>query len=85
MDSILKMLSSLSINNKKWLADKLYEEVSSKEKTCELDKAIEAAHNQPLKKVSTVDELMADLLTWVILLHILRFLRSRLNDALNGD
>ena len=62
MDSILKMLSSLSINNKKWLADKLYEEVSSKEKTCELDKAIEAAHNQPLKKVSTVDELMADLL-----------------------
>ena len=62
MDSILKMLSSLSINNKKWLADKLYEEVSNKEKKCELDKAIEAAHNQPLKKVDTVDELMADLL-----------------------
>lgn len=32
------------------------------DRKCELDKAIEAAHNQPLKKVSTVDELMADLL-----------------------
>jgi hypothetical protein len=63
MDSILKMLSSLSVNNKKWLADKLYEEVSSSEKSCELDKAIEAAHQKPLKKVNTVDELMADLLS----------------------
>jgi hypothetical protein len=62
MDSILKMLSSLSINNKKWLADKLYEDVAGNEKKCELDKAIEAAHNKPLKKANTVGELMTDLL-----------------------
>lgn len=33
LESILNMLKPLSANNKKWLADRLYEEISEKETT----------------------------------------------------
>lgn len=59
--SVLAMLSSLSTDNKKWIADRLYEQVVS-EKECELDKALKAAHTEKLFHAEDVEQLMADLM-----------------------
>lgn len=59
--SVLGMLATLSADNKKWIADRLYEQVAS-DKVCELDEAIKAAHTGKLYHADNVAELMADLM-----------------------
>lgn len=61
IDSVLAMLTPLSNDNKKWIADKLYEQVESDHEV-ELDKAIKAAHTEDLHHADTVEQLMAGLL-----------------------
>jgi len=60
MNALLDMLSTLSDNNKHWLADKLYEQVGAC-KECELDEAIKAAQSGPLYTATSIEQLMADL------------------------
>lgn len=60
IQSILNMLTNLSDSNKRWLADKLYEQVKSAE-MCQLDKALHEAHTGKLYHADTVEELMKGL------------------------
>lgn len=60
LDSVLGMLTSLSVDNKRWLAEKLYEQVDASCK-CELDEAIKAAHTEKLYSADSVEQLMEDL------------------------
>lgn len=61
LDSVLGMLTSLSADNKKWLADKLYEQVEATH-TCELDEALKAAHTEKLYSADSIEQLMKDLM-----------------------
>lgn len=61
INTVLGMLTTLSSENKKWLADRLYEQVSQSKRN-ELDEAIDAAHTGKRYHADTVEQLMADLM-----------------------
>lgn len=61
INAVLGMLTTLSNDNKKWLADRLYEQVGQSRRA-EIDEAIDAAHASTLHRAETVEQLMADLM-----------------------
>lgn len=62
LDTIFDMLKPLSSDSKRWLADKLYNEIAKEKKICELDKALEEAHNASLYRFDNVKDTMKALM-----------------------
>lgn len=66
MNDILGMLSTLSIDNKKWLADKLNEEVAKETSNlydCGLDEALDDVRKGRVYKASSTEDMFKKILS----------------------